>query len=478
MAVEVLGYQWDFGDGQTSNLQNPEHTYVMAGTYVWTCTVVFKTGVTLTETGTIYVYEGSYDYEFDSEGNIIFDGPVASRTHECFRVAIPQRIEQGVGWSEYTGSDFVFPVGQVGVCKFKDQNDEIRVLAIDGSTFKIHELARENQWKDGETEYEGTEIESTVIQREEIPPMGAAAILQHEQSHAYIKPWDKSVRNTSEYNGDGFRNDFNMDALIRVDGEPTNHAITREVPYKGQLIFDRVCKSENIQIGWIFRGAPWRFVRAQTWLKQIDSAAPPPKKAMSESDWAYEWGQLTTWLTRNINPAINAATGEEVDTANYAGTVTGRDGYSGSGVSVGAAGSFFVSDVTIGGDFSVSVWLRNIAAINLIQVGNLTIAYNGGLVWNDGVNIQNIVLNQTYGDWTMLTITRDDTILRVYENGTLTNTYNLPSVEVFAGDMTLFGGECDFADFRLKSDCVSEGSILYLFNDMTENYGDATCPVL
>jgi len=477
MAIEVLEYHWKFGDGQESFLQNPDHTYVLPGIYNWSCTVTFENGTILIATGTEYVYDNDYSHSFDADGDVVFNGIITSRTDKCFRHAIPQKIEQGIGWCEYEGEDFPFPVGESGVCKIKDQNEEFRILAIDGSDFRVHELGREDQWKDGESGYEGSEIEAKITLREEVPPMGAAAILQHEQSHAYIKPWDKNVRNTEEYNSEGFRGEFNMDALIRIDGMPTDHSITKAIPFKGQLIFDRICKSENIQIGWLLRGAPWRFIKTQTWLKQIDSAAAPQRKTMSESDWAAEFCMLDCWLARNINPLIDAATGMAV-TGDYLGVITGPDGYSGSGVVVGAAGSFVVPAITIGNDFTISVWLRNVANINLVQIGNLTISYTGDLIWNDGVTIQNVILNQNYADWTMLTITRDNTILRIYENGALTNTYNLASIELFNGAMTLFQGECRYSDFRLKSEHASENAVLYLYNDMIENKGDTTCPAL
>ena len=36
----VAGWAWDFGDGNTSTLQNPSHTYAGAGTYSVTLTVL------------------------------------------------------------------------------------------------------------------------------------------------------------------------------------------------------------------------------------------------------------------------------------------------------------------------------------------------------------------------------------------------------------------------------------------------------
>lgn len=41
-----LTYLWNFGDGSTSNLQNPTHTYAQAGTYTVTLTITNQCGVT------------------------------------------------------------------------------------------------------------------------------------------------------------------------------------------------------------------------------------------------------------------------------------------------------------------------------------------------------------------------------------------------------------------------------------------------
>jgi PKD repeat protein len=56
-AVNCTGsaaFSWDFGDGQTSNLQNPTHTYINGGVFVWTVTATVQ-GVPDTESGSITI---------------------------------------------------------------------------------------------------------------------------------------------------------------------------------------------------------------------------------------------------------------------------------------------------------------------------------------------------------------------------------------------------------------------------------------
>jgi PKD repeat protein len=42
----IVGWNWDFGDGNTSTLQHPTHTYVVDGTYSVTLTVIDNDGLT------------------------------------------------------------------------------------------------------------------------------------------------------------------------------------------------------------------------------------------------------------------------------------------------------------------------------------------------------------------------------------------------------------------------------------------------
>ena len=54
---QITSYLWDFGDGQTSTLQSPSHTYANAGTYPVTLTVSCGNGLcTSTKTQSVTVY--------------------------------------------------------------------------------------------------------------------------------------------------------------------------------------------------------------------------------------------------------------------------------------------------------------------------------------------------------------------------------------------------------------------------------------
>ncbi|MCG6964158.1 MAG: PKD domain-containing protein, partial [Acidobacteria bacterium] len=50
-------YSWSFGDGSTSNVQNPQHTYDVSGTFTWTVTATLN-GASCSKTGTIVIDNG------------------------------------------------------------------------------------------------------------------------------------------------------------------------------------------------------------------------------------------------------------------------------------------------------------------------------------------------------------------------------------------------------------------------------------
>lgn len=478
MAVEIVSYTWTFGDGAISHEQNTGHVYFMPGKYEWSLVVVLSNGLTLTDSGVVYIYDQDYSYTIE-DGVVVFSGLITSRTDKCFRFAIPGRIEQGLGWCVYDGLSWPFPIGEVGKCRIKDENEEFRQCVIDGEDFKVHELGIDNQWQDGADEYAGVEIESEILQKEETPPMGASAIFDHEQSHAYVKPFDKQKRSVDDYNSEGFRTVFNMDAYIRVDSKITDAALTRKVPFKGQLVFDKQSKSPNLQIGWILRGAPWRFVKTQTWYKQIDSAASPPNKLMSEMSWALELQGLMSWLARNIlTPLMDSATGIEAS-GSITSTTTGPDTYN-SGLVLSPADTLTILNIGLSGDFSIVVWLRNLTTpLTLITIGTFVITITAAGVINitDGVNTVNINLNQNYAAWTQLGITREENVIRVYEKGSLTNTAVVGSIEAISGNM-IISGACSLSDLRVKSNAASNDSILYHYEDMINNKGNSTCPII
>jgi len=185
MSGTVSSWHWDFGDGQTSSEKNPVHQYKMPGTYLVTLTVIDYFGNTLTAQHYVYMYQWDYSG----------DGMNVSFTDKIFRLAVPQRLEQGIGWCEYNGEDYPYVEGVVGTCRILNRDEDEIQLAVDSRSFIMSELGHLGQWVDERDEYGGaSEIESEILLPEKAAPRGASAILEHSQTHVDFKGWYKDER--------------------------------------------------------------------------------------------------------------------------------------------------------------------------------------------------------------------------------------------------------------------------------------------
>ena len=482
MPVIVLSHFWSFGDGVSSTEENPIHVYKMPGVYPWVHIVIDSLNRSGQVSGITYVYNWSY-----------LGGINVSKTNRCLRNAVPQLPGQGVGWAIYDDINeeertynWPFPEGVVGPCKILDENEEWRQIVIDSNTFRHFEIGLEDSWVDGQGDYAGTEIESEILFREHPAPIGANAKIRHSESHLNIKPWFKDRRGAPGYTEDGFRENFEADLYVRTASSDDDTAITKQIPYRGQLIYDRHIESDFLQEGLKIRGAPWRLVSTEMWFQQIDTSASPSRKLMSEQSWADQFTEPTTWFPRtvveNSGDFLNYATGEN-DEGSRMGMTIGPDGLVDS-ASVGFIGaSVTVRPGSLSGDFTIYVWLKSMTTgMVLYAQGTLTITLNlvGGvwqLVWADGTNNVTINLNQDFSGFVQFVITKEGDVLRVYENYILANTVLIDGSLTYTGVATIIAGAVTWSDFRLIPRNVTQSAIEYIYRDMTENHGNSTSPV-
>jgi len=479
----IESYEWDWGDGTVDSEANPSHTYDIPGEYIVTVTVVDNYGNVSTATFTIYVYENDY-----SAG-----GRNVTKSTRIYRFGIPQEKKQGTGWSEYSGDNYPLAVGLSGTCKIFTDIDEERVTVVDCNTFKHYWLGREDWWQDGgNAEYGGEEICSDILLREHTPPIEASAKIKHSESHANFKPWYKDRRNTGDYNQFGFRTPFLSSMYFREDSSPEDRAVVKYFPRKAQIVSDRHIESESLQGGLRVCGAPWRLPSVQMWFEQIDTAAAPPEKQMSEKTWAELVESPYVWIGRSIE-LVNPDTGVQTmpwdngtnarTTGSFAGVTTGPDGESRSGIVFAAGDSVAsVADIDVG-DMSIVMWVRS-PTTPCVLLADTTIGLTVTLVqtadgwdlqWDDGTNVWTVPISMALTQWVMITVVRRGDVFEVYENAAFANTRPVTAELAYGGTLTFYAGPVTGFEPRIIPAALTADAVEWLYDDVIENSGNSTC---
>ena len=482
MAVGVnVKYEWDFGDGNTSDEANPEHVYLMPGEYNWTLVTTDEDNNVYYGNGTIYVYENDY----------LPGGRNVTKSNKIFRFAVPQEKKQGIGWSEYTGDDYPFAVGLTGACKIFNDTDEERLIVTDCDSFKHYWLGKDDHWQDGgNDEYAGSEIESDILLREHAPPIEASAKIRHSESHANFRPWYKDRRNIDDYNQYGFRTPFKTSMYFREDSSPEDRAVVKYFPRKAQIISDRHIESEALQAGLRITGAPWRLPSVQQFFEQIDTGGSPTEKQMSEKTWAELIESPLVWLGRSlelVNPTTGAQTmpwdkgGNQRSTGSFLSVTDGPDGNTRSAVSFAAADSMAVATSIPAGDVSFVLWTRSpTSPCTLVDVDGLTIQLvdtgaGWELQWADAVNAFDVPIATPDANWKMYVLSRHGYVVEIYENGIFLNTRHIDENLGYASPITFFGGAVVAFEPRIIEAHMTADAVKWMYDDVIENQGNSTC---
>jgi PKD repeat protein len=130
--AEIVSWLWKFGDGETSQEENPIHKYNMAGVY----DVVVETTLDDGRVMSINYTETVTDWS-ETAGEIN-----GSHTNKSYQFAIKER--QGIGLMERTGNDVVAPGARSGTLKVNDNLGNYRQLHLDANDFKWYHVSTRN----------------------------------------------------------------------------------------------------------------------------------------------------------------------------------------------------------------------------------------------------------------------------------------------------------------------------------------------
>ena len=479
----ITQWLWEFGDGTTSTLKNPVHTYrYMAGKYTVKLTVTDELGNTYTAIEREFIRV--YDYDYAVGGNN------ASISDKCYR--FPSTASQGFGPSEYgdcerPGFDWIWPcAGNVAVEKCFDENKQEIILAVDTKTQKVYRINDPDAINDrqGIDDYGvSTRVVAKINQKADYAQQGEHVAIRHTETHAYFDPKDRSKKGTEGYDDVGFRDDSRIDLDLHKDGEPTDYALrTVKLPKDGDIVFQERMEMRTLQHRWKIYGGGWWLKAVKKEYETIDKAAKPSLRKMTETTYQRRLAQYPLfWVSRNLMPKFNLSTGAEAS-GTVGATVTGPDGREDSAISFLAA-PFGLSDTlpeSLNGDFTAMIWVKNTFAfpVNLWVIGTMTIRIQTGYVlqFNDGTDNRQVSLSYQGLEWALLTVMRIGAYLDVYENKTFLQRFSLTAIRDYGtACATGTGGASNIFDPRLLPLEISADEIEY-YHDQVLKGGEQVLP--
>jgi len=310
----------------------------------------------------------------------------------CYRLAIIP--EQGTGWCEYTGADWVIPEIGTGVLAVADGQGFPHVLVLDRKSGFFYEIST----RDGPT---GSSLVKIIKDKagtdgtggtDIIPSIGLPIergseeyfLIEHKESHIYVRP---SIGSTSYPNGLAFQLD------IFKDGSTTSAATAVNVPRIGDITFDRKVEANQLQVRITANMGGHIITGRQQFYVAKDIAATPTNRTMSERTYQRTLGLPALWMGVRNGVLINRVTGASV-TGTYA-VATGPDGKADSGVSIAAALTLpSVTLVTTGalliwhsGTIAVTIGGEAVALTSHGTVDGFTLSYAAGLTKTGAVVI-------------------------------------------------------------------------------------------
>ena len=428
----IVRWYWNFGDGYTSAQQSPVHTYRMAGVYYPFLTVTDSDGNSNTSYRKIVVRNWG-------------DSLNVSRTNESFRYAV--KTTHGIGFSENTGDDWVFPEARTGTIRIIDTDGQHHLLVLDNNDGLFYDISTRDgpsttkYWKD-KVATDGTSGTDVVpdVYLKEIRADREAKTVEHINTRINVRPIEES---------DGYDSGTELDTYIYVDGEPTTETcMAEDIPTDGNVYYDRVARGSRLQTRISANTGKIQIIGIEQMYKTNDIVRSSTYVHSTESDRQTNLSSnLVHWWSRGGDGLFvdkitgRVATGSITTLA----TMTGPDGRSNSAISMaGTTGILTLGAIDItSGSMILTRKTAGVfeARIDGVSFGSGDASFDLGSSWY-------------LRYWRALT-----------KDGILT---------LYVSDPSLPAG---FFDIRIYSGDVSVNDITYLKNDLLYNSGDATLSI-
>ncbi|MCP3683499.1 MAG: PKD domain-containing protein [bacterium] len=425
----IVAWHWDFDDGTTSAEKNPDHLFLMAGTFDVILTRTDVNGNTYQSSFRIRVYD--YDYTGDN--------PNASITDKCYR--LPVRPGDGFGPSEYKdslnpGFDWLWPSARKGTALGYDENSKEICLVLDAKTQRIYRINDPDIWTDrtGRNYAEGNLLITEVHQKAHEAVNGEHIAIVHTETHDYFHPFDRDKAATEGYDAEGFPLEMRVDHSMVKDNEILPAKETVKIPKDGDIVYPQKLEARHLQQRVKIYHAPWLLSGINTDYETIDKAARPSLRVMTEMEYQENLSSLPLFhVSRNFFPLLNRATGEDAN-----GTyilMTGPDDRDFSAINMrDRTGLWDTLAVSLRGDFTLMSWFNNTISLpmRLWNIGALEVDLRPGYIIRirDGVNPDIVQQLNVYRgtNWAHIAVTRNNLIWNIYENGTFLGRFEMNEI--------------------------------------------------
>lgn len=421
-------YLWNFGDGETSASDAPSHRYREPGFYTITFSARYETEwFTVTKYHWIMVW--------DSER-------VVSRTTKCFQLALDE--SQGVGFSENTGDDWIFPPAGVPPIMVWDGDNVAHVLAYDNNDGNFYDMMTrdgptgtglEKIWTDkadinGDN---GTDIEPCVKFAEDIGNYEyywlRAAIIR-----LFVHAVNDAVKGTTGFNEEGIPDALEITLRAYIDGKLTIERSVADIPITGDIHFDDMVEGHRIALEFV--GNMGLHTICGRYAKYILTDKMIGSGVMSEDDYQEQFATPSMWFSRDLL-YIDRATGLELDSTEQAKIipVTGVEGRSTSAWSFTEA---------------LNLPSRSLSGASII-------------LWHQGM--------------TSLTINGAPMIFTDYNTSGLWTLSYLTSLTTSGEIVINPSGTCKIFDLRIiDSQILNTEAIAYYYDNIVNHSGDVVLP--
>jgi hypothetical protein len=414
-SVDAVAWEWDFGDGSTSEEQSPEHSFYVEGAFTVVQTVTYADE---TQDVTTYV------------GFIIALPGETTEEEKCLRFAT--EANEGQGWSEFTGTHFVRPMNNFGAFRVLDDSQNDRVVCVDKTDYRLYEIdtcdriiydrpapVDKESIQNAEISWEKWEYQTTFDITEQ------ARFISHDRSYTNVAPEDNNKRGAVGYTAGGLRNAQQLTLKGYLNGQQISpDAQAEKYPVEGEIVFSGVTLKGN-QVQMVHCGTASEIIVMNHIHHFLGSneAKSTADRTMNEHTLQKEIAtDLLVNVGRSYSPLLNKVTGSLVGTA---ARTTGPDGRQ-SGFICGAV-TLDNSSASLG--YTLVIWIKSGTGFT---------------------GVADMLTQGTSGGWTMK-----------YKRG-----------GTFAADQAVSAGT--YAYIRIYNKQLSSDALEYIYNDILAG-GRGTC---